>query len=258
MPQPHVVIITRPGDVGRACTEELTRAGFDAVWWPAFDIALTPSVAAQAALAHLTGFDCVVFVSVSAVAAAAKIRGDTPWPRAVAIAAVGCATAAAARAALRLPDDMRVIAPADDTGESGSEMLWPLLKAAAPRRVLIARAQRGREWLADQLQAGGAAVTSVAVYSRVARPLSQPQRESLLRWVADGVRTVTVFSSSEAVDLMLEPAVDEATRALRRGVAVATHPRIAERLRQHGVDSVIAVSTLTNLIETLRSLEFPP
>lgn len=254
-----MVIVTRPGDAGRESAEALTRAGLHAVWWPAFAIDLTPSAGAQIELARLTTFDCVVFVSAAAVAAVAAMRGRAPWPRTVAVAAVGGATAAAARAALNLPAEACVIAPAEaGNGESGSESLWPLLQAAAPRRVLIARAQHGREWLAEQLRATGSEVSSVAVYARTALPLSAAQRARLLRWCADGIRTVTVFTSSEAVEVLLAHGADEATEVLRAGISIATYPRIAERLRQLGAGTVNVVPSpaASTLVQCVRSLEF--
>lgn len=253
------MIDTRSGDAGRESADELKRSGVSAHWWPAFAIDLSPGPNAHAAFARLSGFDCVVFVSGSAVAAVAGMRGQVAWPPAVAIAAVGGATAAAARAALKLPADAPVLAPAQArNGESGSEALWPLLQAAAPRRVLIARAQHGREWLAEKLREAGSEVSSVAVYARVAQPLSPMQRAQLLRWRAAGIRTVTVFSSSEAVDVMLASGADEASEVLRAGMAIATHPRIADRLRHVGVEMIelISAPTASNLLETVGSLEF--
>ena len=258
-----MIIITRPGDTGCAMADALNAAGRQAIWWPAFELDLTPDAAAQTAFARLADFDCVVFVSVSAVAAVARLMDGGVWPDTVAIAAVGAATASAARAMLPVSDAVRLISPNDDDrgdadGAAGSEALWPELAAVAPRRVLIARAQHGREWLADKLRASGSDVNSVAVYSRRAVPLSPAQRVQLLRWRDEGVRPVTVFTSSEAVDVVLGHDVDEAGAVLRAGVSVATHPRIAARLGRAGAQTIVplAAPTADALIEKLRSLEF--
>jgi uroporphyrinogen-III synthase len=256
-----VVIVTRPGQAGSACAEALARAGFEACWWPAFEIDLAPDAAARAAVSRLASFDCVVFVSAPAVTVVATLL-DAPWPNEVAVAAVGAATAAAARSELRLSGRTRVIAPGPDDGTepiaemSGSEALWPLLRAAAPRRVLIARAQHGREWLAEQLKAGGAEVTSVAVYQRRALPPSADQIARMQGWRDAGVRPIVLFTSSEAVDVMFGDGA--AGRLMQQAVAMATHPRIAARLRESGATSVgVAPSAGADaLIAHLRSLEF--
>lgn len=260
------MIVTRPGEAGRACAEALAGAGFEACWWPAFEIDLTPDAHARAAVSRLVSFDCVVFVSPSAVTAVARLL-DAPWPNGVAVAAVGAATAAAARSELRCSRETRVIAPGRDdaTGlmtevsgseASGSEALWPLLRAAAPRRVLIARAQHGREWLAQQLKASGAEVTSAAMYQRRALPLSPDQIAQMQGWRDAGVRPNVLFTSSEAVDVLLDDGA--AAGWMFDAAAIATHPRIAARLRERGATSVsVAPSADAQaLIAHLRSLEF--
>lgn len=247
----YVVIVTRPGTAGAALTQDLRRAGFAAEHWPAFEIGAAPNLdALDAALAQLETFDCVVFVSPAAVRAVANRRLDLAsqsnnapraWPSSVAVAAVGATTAEFARSLLRLPEAAVLIAPDGDAAEdSGSEALWPKLQALAPRRVLIARAQHGRDWMADQLASIGVAVTTLAAYSRLPRPLSATQKDQVQRWFAEGREIVTVFSSSEAVDVVLALR-DAATAALRAGTAIATHPRIEEALRAQGVANTTTV-----------------
>lgn len=257
------VVVTRPGVAGAALTQDLRRAGLAAEHWPAFEISAAPNLeAADAALAQLETFDCVVFVSPAAARAVAERRLDLAsrsglapraWPSAVAVAAVGAATAEFARSVLRLPDAAVLIAPDGDTAEdSGSEALWPKLRARVPRRVLIARAQHGRDWLAQQLASIGAAVTTIAVYSRQPRPLSAAQKSQVLRLRAEGNVIETVFSSSEAVDVVLAPR-DAATDALRAGAVIATHPRIEETLRAQGVLNVTTVQPEDVLAHLTRS-----
>ncbi len=269
MPQPTITLITRPGAAGQHWVDELQQAGMPAQWWPAFEIKLNAPVQAQQArqeFRQLSSYDCVVFVSPMAVTAAMPLL-QAPWPETVAIAAVGEATVRAVRQTLQPSARAPIIAPAaqeDASGSAaaGSEALWPALSAYAPRRVLIARAQQGRDWLAEQLKAQGAQVTTVAVYERMAQPLNAAQCAQLLRWRDEGTRIVTVYSSSEAVDVVLEDAPSEdqkqaVVQTLRSSQAVATHPRIAERLQQRGVTQVQtllpAVSTLIDYLQTLKS-----
>ncbi len=249
-----ITLITRPGAAGQQWVDALHSAGLQAQCWPAFEIHLHASDEAQKAFAQLAAFDCVVLVSPMAVQAVARLRNAQPWPEAVALAAVGEATVRAVHQILQPSARTRIIAPKIQDGaagsEAGSEVLWPALQAFAPRRVLLARAQQGRDWLAQQLQAQGADVTTVAVYERVPQPLSAAQRAQLQRWRDEGVRIVTVFTSSEAVDVVLESA-----DLLRDGSAVATHSRIAQRLHQRGVTDVrIVPPQAAALIQTLQTL----
>jgi uroporphyrinogen-III synthase len=247
----RIVIVTRPGVAGAALTHDLRRAGIAAEHWPAFEIGAAPNLdALDAALAQLETFDCVVFVSPAAVRAVANRRldlasrsGNAPhaWPSSAAVAVVGATTAEFARSLLGLPDAAVLIAPDGDAAEdSGSEALWPKLQALAPRRVLIARAQHGRDWLVNQLASIGVAVTTLAVYSRLPRPLSATQKDQVQRWFAEGREIVTVFSSSEAIDVVIG-SHDVATEVLRSGTAIATHPRIEEALRAQGVAQATTV-----------------
>jgi uroporphyrinogen-III synthase len=234
------VIITRPAPAGPRLLRRLQQGGRDAVWWPAFTLAPAPDPGqARAALARLAEFDLAIFVSPAAVQAAADLRNE-PWPRDTAIGAVGAATAAAARRLLIPGDGTAVVAPAGD--EAGSEAFWNEwtrrgLKAA---RVLILRAQHGREWLGERFAASGAAVDVVPVYTRVESRLDGDSRGRLRDWVRAGTRVLTVFSSSEAVEALDRQlaVVAEAPAWLRRGVAVATHARVAEQLLAAGYTQV--------------------
>ena len=231
------VVVTRPGAAGRTLAEELTRAGQPAVWLPAFEFGPPPDeVHARAVLASLADFDLAIMVSPQAVRAAAALLGGT-WPAGTAIAAVGAGTRAAVQAAVPGAARARLLpAPDEDIRGSGSESLWPLLQAMQPlpRRVLLLRAQSGREWLAEKLQDAGAAVTPLAVYSRLPHVPSAEQRARL--GGAAGAGLASVVSSSDAVDALTSMLGDQpgVLLALRAGAALASHPRIAERLRAAG------------------------
>jgi uroporphyrinogen-III synthase len=232
------VVVTRPGAAGQALVAELTRRGRPALWLPAFEFGPPPDEArTRAVLASLADFDLAVFVSPQAARATAALLAG-PWPAGTAIAAVGAGTRAAVLAAIAGSERARLLPARDEELEgSGSEALWPLLQAMQPlpRRVLLLRAQSGREWLADKLQAAGSAVTPLAVYSRQPCAPSAELRARLAAAAAAG-GLASVISSSDAVDALADglggqPAV---LQALRAGPALASHPRIAERLRAAG------------------------
>jgi uroporphyrinogen-III synthase len=237
------VVVTRPGEPGRKLADELHRAGQPALWLPAFEFGPAPDeAAARAALAAAAGFDLAVFVSPQAARVAAALI-DRPWPSTTAIAAVGSGTRDAVLASIAGAAGATMIAPADDDNGSGSEALWPLLQERLPlRRVLLLRAQEGREWLADRLRESGAQVLAVAVYSRRPHAPAAAMRARLAAAAAGEI--AIVISSSDAVDalaamLASQPAV---LQALRAGRALASHPRIAERLRAAGFRRVVSCS----------------
>jgi uroporphyrinogen-III synthase len=233
----HPILVTRPEEPGRWLTAALNERGAVALWLPAFDLKPAPKpFVVKNTLARLSTYDLAVFVSPATVRATSAVLAAA-WPVRTAIGAVGRATEQAVRSELHPADAVRIVAPASDD-EGGSEALLAALDAAGiePRRVLILRAVIGRDWLRERLGERGAQVESLPVYDRHAHALSDVEREQLdvLRGPLD-----SVFSSSEAVDTvraMLEstPAWD----SVRRGRAVASHTRIAQRLAEAGFADV--------------------
>ncbi len=236
------VVVTRPGSAGRALCEELNRLGQPALWLPAFEFGAAPDEAyARSVLARLADFDLAVFVSPQSARATATLL-DVPWPRGTEIAAVGAGTRAALHE-IAGAGAAAVIAPAgdDDAGGSGSEALWPLLQSMPPpRRVLLLRAQGGREWLGEQLARAGAEVTALAVYSRLPPSVPDEVRERLSVLAAGDDGLASVVSSSDAVAALARVLASQpqVLAALRRGTALASHPRIADRLREAGYERV--------------------
>jgi uroporphyrinogen-III synthase len=233
------VIITRPAPSGPRLLQRLQRGGWDAVWWPAFTLGPAPDGGlARATLARLAEFDLAIFVSPAAVQAVADLR-DEPWPPGTAIGAVGAATAAAARR-LTSTDGTTLIAPPGD--DAGSEAFWDewTRRGLNASRVLILRAQHGREWLGERFAAAGAAVDVVPVYTRIESGLDDDARSRLRGWVGADTRVLAVFSSREAVEALdRQLAVEPGAPAwMRRGVAVATHERVARQLWASGYTQV--------------------
>ena len=117
------MIVTRPAPAGSRLQQRLQQAGWDSVWCPAFQLGPAPdSELARSTLARLADFDLAVFVSPAAVDAVASLL-EASWPVTTTVGAVGAATAAAVRQRLRLPMDVRVVAPAADDA-AGSEAFW--------------------------------------------------------------------------------------------------------------------------------------
>ncbi len=246
MSQPVTVVVTRPGTAGQALAVALQHDGQPALWLPAFEFGPAPDESqARAVLARLADFDLAVFVSPQAARATAALMSQ-PWPARTAIAAVGAGTRSAVLDSVPGASATTVLAPSGDeeSGGSGSESLWPLLQAMqpAPRRVLLLRAERGRDWLGERLQQAGATVTPLAVYSRQAHVPSADTRARLAAAAAGGL--ACVITSSDAVDALSDMlgGLPDVLAALRGGIALASHPRIAERLRAAGFTRVAECS----------------
>jgi len=228
------VIVTRPAQAGASLVQRLRAAGWDALHWPAFEL-LPPREPerARARLAQVTPGELLVFVSPTAVRACADVLPQ--WPPGVRAAAVGAGTARAFHAAYGAAVDC--LDPASATGEGGSEALFARLAGMPwPSRVLILRAEQGREWLAEQLQAAGVAVEALSVYRREPLRLDPAARSELARVMGSGRPPVLLVSSTEAVEALHKAvvAIPSAWDWLRGGTALAIHARIAAALRQAG------------------------
>jgi uroporphyrinogen-III synthase len=231
-------VVTRPGEAGQRLSAALRDQGQAALWWPAFDL-LAPldADALQSFAQRLAEFDLAVFVSPVSVRAWAKLDPGSLWPAATAIAGVGVSTLQAALTLLPGAGAARAIAPAPHD-QAGSEGLWEALRRqpSMPRRVLIVRAEAGRDWLADRLREAGSAVEYACVYRRAVHAPGPEQRAALWACMAVGASAVMIVTSSEAVaalDSQLQAEPDLAAW-LRQGLALASHPRVVQALQAAG------------------------
>lgn len=235
-----IVIVTRAASAGQRLFERIVDQGHPVLWWPAFDIGAAPDAAcAGATLARLADYDLAVFVSAHAVRAA-QLLFSGGWPSGTMIGAVGAATRAAVESSFNAASGQVVSAP-DDERQSGSEAFWRAWQARKLRaqRVLIVRAEDGRDWLGERFAEQGASVDAVAVYSRRLRCPSSDELQRLHQLASANEQPVTVFSSTEAV-AALDRQIDPAQQAwLRQGIAIACHPRIAAQLSSNGYARVL-------------------
>lgn len=244
------LIITRPGAPGQQWTAAARARGVDALWLPAFDFGPAPDpLAARAALARLADYDLAIFVSPQAAAAAAALL-DTPWPAGTRIGAMGAGTRRAVLQMVAGAQAAQMLAPEQDDG--GSEALW---RELAPRlgafaRVLILRASHGREWLAARLRERGSQVVELAVYTRRPAPLTEEARQWLRARRAAARQPALLVTSSEAVPALAAQLAPVDLQWLRGGVALATHARIARRLRAAGFTQVREVAAEIDAVLT--------
>lgn len=251
-----LVVVTRPASSGQRLVDLISGRGHRALWWPAFDIDATRDPErARATLAQLAGYDIAIFVSVHAVQAAQPLLSGA-WPSGTLIGAVGVSTRAAIEAELHPDPSSMVIAP-NDGEPSGSEAFWRAWQASGrqARRVLIVRAEEGRDWLSERFVESGARVDAVAVYARRLHRPAAGQLQQLRDAITAGERPAVIFSSTEAV-AAIDRQVDAAAQTwLRTGTAIACHPRIAEQLTASGYPRVVnATFDDDSIIATLKSI----
>lgn len=252
-----IVIVTRPASPGERLFRRLQASGRPAIWWPAFEIGPAPDpTAVRARLAQLDDDDLAIFVSPNAVHAVGSVLGRS-WPPGTLVGAVGGATRKAVLSELAVSADS-VFAPGDDDG--GSEAFWRAWAASGrrARRVLVLRAEDGREWLGERFAQTGSTVDLLAVYSRRTWHPAPEALGELRGCMESGVVPVTVFSSSDAVAAVDEQltAVDGGATYVRGGIALATHPRIAERLHAVGYARVFSTAAADDaVIAKLESLD---
>ena len=232
------VLVTRPAAEARRWTQALCAQGIQAESLPLIEIApLSDPSVLQKVWQGVSGHAALMFVSANAVQHFMAAR-----PAGCALPALAWGTGPGTQAALLAagwPAE-RVRCPAVDADRFDSEALWALVRAEVQTwrgaSVLIVRGAdaqgqlAGRDWLAQQLQALGVQVQQCVAYARRPPVLDDAMLLRAQQALRDG--SWWLFSSSEAAQhlrrLLPPGAIGPDTRAL------ATHPRIAERLREQG------------------------
>jgi uroporphyrinogen III methyltransferase / synthase len=214
------VVVTRAREQASALAARLAALGADVVQAPV--IRTEPL---EADLAPIGEYDLVCLTSQAAVEpffAALRRQGtDARGLAGVGVAVIGAATAAALAAHGVDPD----VVPERQVAEGLVEALTNEDLAGA--RVLVARAEEGREVVPDALRERGAEVEVVALYRTVADSPSPPTLEA-----AAGADYVT-FTSSSTVRFFLEAAGDAFPRAAR---VVSIGPATSATARELGLE----------------------
>jgi uroporphyrinogen III methyltransferase/synthase len=157
------------------------------------------------------------------------------------IAAIGPATAEALAARGLITD----LAPGEYRAEALAAALAPTV---AGLRVLLVRASRGREVLAEQLSAAGAVVTQAVAYH--SRDVDQPDPEVAQALAAGRVDWTTVTSSAIARALVTLFGV-----SLRQTKLVAISPLTAGVLAELGYPAALVANEYTadGMIDAIRT-----
>ncbi len=230
------VLITRAAQQSEPLRQLLAEQGADVISHAVIEISPPEDWSpVDAAIHRFAQFDWLIFSSANGVHALIDRliarRGDIRALGPAKLAAIGPVTAAAL-AEYHLPADL--IAP-EYRAESLAEALAPL---AAGKRVLLARASRGREVLAERLQAAGATVEQVVVYQ--SRDAAAPDPDVLAGLTAGRIDWVTVTSSAIARSL-----VALYGPALRHSRLVSISPVTSEVLRELGYPPSVEAATYT-------------
>jgi uroporphyrinogen III methyltransferase / synthase len=236
-------MVTRPDDPHDLLAEQLRQRGAEVIVQPAIRIS-PPSdwLPVDAALARIDQFDWLVFSSANGVRYLLDRlmqHGDLGRLHGVKLAAIGPGTAdELARYELHadlVPDQYRAEALAE-----------ALACVARGRRLLLARASRGREVLADQLTAAGAFVEQIVVYRSI--DVDEPDSAVAALLCAGQIDWITVTSSAIARSLVHLFGED-----LRRAKLASISPITSGVLRELGYEPAVesAEYTMPGLVKAV-------
>lgn len=218
------VLVTRAPHQASELGDALIAHGFRVV--SVATIALAPPLDEYAALdreiTRLDEYDWLLFTSANAVAVFAERLEDECVPLSCGIASIGAATSKALRDA-GFP--VRLQAPTA-VAESLAKSLLPHARNA---RMLLVRAEAGRDVLLEQLTAAGAEVVLAPAY----RTIIPTESADRLRRELPTVNAVTFTSSSSVTNFFA--LLESSGTALPPGIVLASiGPITTATLREHG------------------------
>lgn len=160
------------------------------------------------------------------------------WPRTLLAAAVGQVSAEALIA--RGVASHQVLSAPQGDSDSESFLDWFEANYHVPKRVMIVRAEHGRDWLNQQLHRRQVQTTFLAVYQRGPASWSQQDKQPLLDLLVTKpqARVCWLMTSRESVDAVLAEWLKEpllAELAWQHDFLVF-HPRIAAHLKDKQQD----------------------
>ena len=230
------VVITRPAAQAEALALRLSASGCPVRLFPLLEIQpLADTAELSATLAKLNDYAMVAFVSPNAIDAV--FAHLTDWPKNVIAAVVGEGSRIALARHGVTDANATIISPSDKQRTDSETLLLELdLEALRGQKVLIVRAESGRELLADQLRAAGVDVEQIVAYQRLAPTLDEARLVALRALLAE--QNDWIITSSEALRL-LKQMVEQADPAagwqhLQNKTLILPHPRIAETAKECG------------------------
>jgi len=259
------LLVTRPQPQADAWVARLRALGIDAQALPLLAIdAVVDLSELHAAWHDLPRYALVMFVSPNAVthffAARPALIAAQGWPPGTRAGATGPGTLQALLMA-GVPPAQCVAPPADAT-QFDSAALWTQLRGEpwAGHEVLVLRGNGGRDEFATLLRSAGAAVHFTQAYQRGTPRPTAAERGLLDDALAKPASHLWWLSSAEAVGCLqqLAPAAD-----WQRALALASHPRIAQRARTLGFGRVFEAPPTLEAVQAAllgieRCLQSPP
>jgi uroporphyrinogen III methyltransferase/synthase len=240
------ILVTRPRDQAAELVERLEAMGAQAIEAPMIRITPPDDFGPLDEACERAGtFDWIIFASGNAVDAFVQRLLETPHDlralKGVKLGVVGPATAERlTRLGLKVD-----LTPAEFRAES---VLQAMTEAGDLRglKILLPRADIGRELLADELRKQGAEVTEVVAYRTV---VAEPEREGepdIYRMLLERRIDVVTFTSASAVRnfvrvLGAEPAAD----LLRTTIVASIGPVTAEAATQCNIATTVMPDTYT-------------
>jgi uroporphyrinogen III methyltransferase/synthase len=238
------VVVTRAREQASALSDQLRRLGAQPLEVPTIAVgppsdggaALTTAVARLGA-GH---YDWVVFTSVNAVRRTLELVHDARSLGATRVAAIGPGTTAELAQRWLVPD----LVPARSVAEGLLEA-WPA-PGAAGRRILLPRAEVGRDVFPDGARAGGWEVDVVPAYRTEMGQVAEPTLRAAT--AADAI----CFTSASTVDNYLAVAGPDAVPP----VVACIGPATADRARAHGLRVTVVAHdhTIPGLVAALTSV----
>ena len=242
--QGKTILVTRPADQAAALADPLRDLGATVLIQPAIEIGPPLDWCdVDQSIHSLADFDAIVFCSRNGVHyflnRLTELGKDVRALAGIQIAAVGDKTADSL-AEFHLRAD---IVPVDFRAEALADQM---ASEASGKRILIVRASRGRDVLADTLSAAGARVRQLVAYSHQDVTEADPNIAALAQagkidWV-----TITSSATAESLDRMLG-------RALQNSKLASLSPVTSKTLRDLGYEVAAEAKpyTIDSLIEAI-------
>ena len=240
------VLVTRPREQAGELVDRLTALGAEAIESPL--IRVTPPddwEPLRAAAVAADTFDWIVFTSANAVASFMKALlesdRDVRLLKAPRLCAVGRGTAdKLAQYSVKadiVPDEFRAEAAAAAIAAAG-----PLKDA----RVLLPRADIGREVVGNQLRLAGAVVTEVIAYHTRLEETPREGEPDVYGLLLEGRIDVVTFASPSSVRSFVKiHGADAAADLLKHTVVAAIGPVTGDAARQLGLPVTVQATTHT-------------
>ncbi len=202
-----------------------------------------------AAAAEIERYSWVVVTSAHAAEALALARGAAPWPAAVAVAAVGGATA---RALAERSIPVAFVPQREDGAGLAAELAARESTRLHGARVLFPRSNLARRAVPDGLTTAGARVDEVEAYSTRSDASSA---RALLRAIERGELDAIVLTSPSSADALASAAGELFARLTRDVRLVAIGPVTSARLAELGrpADSTAEYPDPAGILAALRT-----